>query len=100
MTWTGGGQPNDTGIFRITSSSSSNPIEFQVVNVQRRGLSAVHHVRIPKELQATVEEILKPGVKVDMQVDWERRWDHVSTCDSRSVPLSIPESDFDSHLFR
>jgi len=78
MTRTGGGQPNDTGIFRITPSSSSEPIELRVVNVKRRGLSAVHHVKIPKELKQSIEEILKPGVKLDMQVDWERRWDHVS----------------------
>jgi Ser-tRNA(Ala) deacylase AlaX len=79
MTWTGGGQPNDTGVFRITPSTSSDVQELQVINVQRRGLSAVHHVKIPKELHGSIEEILKSGVKVDMQVDWDRRWDHVST---------------------
>lgn len=78
LTWTGGGQPSDAGIFRITPSPSSKTTELQVINVQRRGLSAVHHVKIPKELMGSIEEVLKPGVKVDMQVDWERRWDHVS----------------------
>lgn len=77
--FTGGGQPNDTGYFYIhPSSDSSGTVELKVVNVQRRGLSAVHHVLIPKDLREHAGEVLKEGVKVDMKVDWERRWDHVS----------------------
>jgi Ser-tRNA(Ala) deacylase AlaX len=48
-----------------------------VENVQRRGLVAVHHVRVPPELVDKAEDVLGPGKTVDMVVDWERRFDHV-----------------------
>ena len=92
----GGGQPNDTGTFTIQSSSTTpsdiqGPIELKVINVQRTGLSAVHHVLVPKDIQAKVDgeevgAVLKPGVRVDMKVDWERRWDHVR----RHLPILSP----------
>ncbi len=70
----GGGQPNDTGTLILPSSPP-----LKVENVQRTGLRAVHHVRVPPELVHSAEEILKKGVKVEMEVDWERRYDQVSS---------------------
>jgi Ser-tRNA(Ala) deacylase AlaX len=60
------------------------------MNVQRKGLNAVHIVSIPSSLSTThpelkIEDVLKPGNKADLKVDWERRWDHV-----RIFPLRLP----------
>jgi Ser-tRNA(Ala) deacylase AlaX len=59
-----------------------------VENVQRRGLVAVHHVRVPPELVDKAEDVLGPGKTVEMVVDWERRFDHVRATPSRIVAFA------------
>ncbi len=71
----GGGQPNDTGLIAVHVANGQNQ-EFRVENVQRQGLSAIHQVRVPSGTDATAA--LEVGLQVDMRVDWERRFDHVS----------------------
>lgn len=73
----GGGQPNDTGSLTLSSDHSTS---FKVINVTRRGLTAVHLVSIPTEMQDKVDDLLKLGTLVNLAVDWERRLDHVSGC--------------------
>lgn len=93
----GGGQPFDTGYILVPSGSSSsgqssqaNPdsdndaLKLRVINVHRRGLTAIHVVEIPQEVEGLLlgkEGLLGVGKEIEMVVDWERRIDHVSLSD-------------------
>lgn len=92
----GGGQPFDTGsIYSDTRSvgadgsqgsnaygTKRNP-DLRVVDVFRRGLTAVHVVRraeAPAEGNDSADDApVNVGQEVLLEVDWERRVDHVST---------------------
>lgn len=59
----GGGQPSDTGIITIISTQKHVPVYY----VRREGLIALHQTPEPIEV----------GTKVDIQIDWKRRFDHM-----------------------
>ncbi|KZO94562.1 ThrRS/AlaRS common domain-containing protein, partial [Calocera viscosa TUFC12733] len=60
----GGGQPSDTG--SLLPLPTGSPV--RVDKILRHGLSAVHYCSSP----------LPVGSEVLVQVDWERRWDHMT----------------------
>ncbi|KZT60499.1 ThrRS/AlaRS common domain-containing protein [Calocera cornea HHB12733] len=60
----GGGQPSDSGT--LTSLSAGTTVH--VSKILRHGLSAVHYCSGP----------LPVGAQVRVDVDWERRWDHMT----------------------
>lgn len=97
----GGGQPFDTGsIYSDTRSVGADASQgsnargrereanLRVIDVFRRGLTAVHVVRraeAPAEGNDSADDApVNVGQEVLLEVDWERRVDHVSTCRLRS----------------
>lgn len=74
----GGGQPNDTGLihFQLITDASRPPLK--VTNVFRRGLTAVHVVEVAQDEQRGKQQPVEEGEEVELEVDWERRVDHVS----------------------
>lgn len=81
----GGGQPWDTGVLTLSAAGGAGGAEraFAVEGVVRRGLEAVHVVRVPSGCAAAFADLAAPGggpgreARVD--VDWERRLDHMAT---------------------
>ncbi len=59
----GGGQPSDTGTIKILSSN----LEIPVLYVRRDGLLAKHEV----------EDFIEPGTKVELNLKWSKRYDHM-----------------------
>jgi misacylated tRNA(Ala) deacylase len=55
----GGGQPADRGTLQ----------GYPVVDVQRHGMIAQHYVQVPSL------DVLQVGQTVQLELDWERRWD-------------------------
>lgn len=57
----GGGQPSDLGLIKVEDT------KVRVLDVQRKGLYAVH----------ITEEPIESGTSVSLEVDWKRRLDHM-----------------------
>lgn len=72
----GGGQPWDTGSLTLTDANGVSHA-FAVEGVVRRGLDAVHIVRVPSSSPIDFAAIVGKEAKVD--VDWDRRIDHMAT---------------------
>lgn len=72
----GGGQPWDTGTLTLTDANGA-AVSFPVEGVVRRGLDAVHIVRVPSSSAVDFGTIVGQEARVD--VDWERRIDHMAT---------------------
>lgn len=68
---TGGGQPYDTGSLHISSLQGNGIPVLDVV--EREGDRAVIHVLSRIEAVDT----LRPGVQVQGEIDWSRRFDHM-----------------------
>ncbi|XP_069763408.1 alanyl-tRNA editing protein Aarsd1 isoform X1 [Narcine bancroftii] len=70
----GGGQPDDRGFINDTP----------VLRVTRRGAEAVHFVQSP----------LEPLSKVQLKIDWERRFDHMQQHSGQHLLSALAESMF------
>merc|ERR1719181_843188 len=70
----GGGQPSDAGVMWRTGEASSS---FRVVSVENRDGLAVHTVMIPSMEGVDVFQPLQEGDLVDVEVDWQKRRDHM-----------------------
>ena len=75
----GGGQPFDTG--RLVVNVEGDKEEFIVEGCLRQKLESVHLVRVPEGKETTLQAAV--GGLGEVQVDWERRMDHVSACRAR-----------------
>ena len=81
----GGGQSFDTGVLRLlgddqvdqSSTGEERAREYVVEGCLRRKLDSIHLVRVPTG-SPPLEGIV--GRQVELEVDWERRVDHVSCC--------------------
>ncbi|EIE91316.1 hypothetical protein G6F46_003539 [Rhizopus delemar] len=69
----GGGQPCDTGLID----------NVQVFLVERKGLSHVHYTKEPIEV----------GKTVHVQIDWDRRWDHVQQHSGQHLLSAVMEKE-------
>ncbi|KAH0839990.1 ThrRS/AlaRS common domain-containing protein [Lanmaoa asiatica] len=74
----GGGQPSDTGLIQTADEKV-----WKVLQARRHGGHAVHYVQV----EDTEVDILQftAGTKVLVKLgdaDWDRRYDHVSVCNS------------------
>ena len=69
----GGGQPSDAGVMRRTGEASSS---FRVVSVENRDGLAVHTI-VPSMEGVDVFQPLREGDLVDVEVDWQKRRDHM-----------------------
>lgn len=72
----GGGQPWDTGRLSLVDANGSSQ-SFAVEGVVRRGLDAVHIVRVPSSSAIDFGTVV--GQEATAEVDWERRLDHMAT---------------------
>lgn len=72
----GGGQPWDTGVLTV-ADANGGAHAFAVEGVVRRGLEAVHVVRVPPSSAVDLSSIA--GQDATVTVDWERRTDHMAT---------------------
>ncbi|KAL1407111.1 hypothetical protein Q8F55_006525 [Vanrija albida] len=72
----GGGQPWDTGVLRVADANGGTHA-FTIEACVRRGLDAVHRVRVPPG--SAVDFAALPGLEASVEVDWERRLDHMVT---------------------
>ncbi|KAJ3014949.1 hypothetical protein HKX48_004872 [Thoreauomyces humboldtii] len=68
----GGGQPADQGTATLFPSAKSIKIE----NVIRRDLDAIHFISLPPDADPSTEG-WAPGSRVRLDLDWERRRDHM-----------------------
>jgi hypothetical protein len=83
----GGGQPSDTGLAHFIDANGGRRT-FSVEMGLRRGLEAVHLVRVPEG--EDVSGLGGEGGEVELEVDWDRRVDHVRCCILLYIPfLSI-----------
>jgi hypothetical protein len=84
----GGGQPNDTGILEFSSPMTDGRLVRLVIqDVFRRGLTALHIVRLPAEDRPEERENALKALQAvgngggeatcTVTVDWERRYDQV-----------------------
>lgn len=71
----GGGQPFDTGSISIDDNGTRR--NFRVEGCLRRKLDSIHLVRVPEEDNGLFENV--EGREAEVDVDWERRVDHVSS---------------------
>lgn len=69
----GGGQPSDTGFID----------NIEVFQVERRGLSHIHHTKEPIEVGKTVR----------VTVNWDRRWDHVQQHSGQHLLSALMEKE-------
>jgi len=73
----GGGQPADTGSISLIGTT----LKLRVENAIRRNLDALHFVRLPEEeaQRKEAEDWLSSGQgkSVLVEVDWDRRIDHM-----------------------
>ncbi|ORY22131.1 hypothetical protein BCR39DRAFT_552207, partial [Naematelia encephala] len=72
----GGGQPSDTGSLLVASPNGPHEQRLVVEHCLRRKLDSVHLVRVPPELEEDVQGL--EGKDVAVEVDWDRRLDHMS----------------------
>ncbi|TXT05025.1 hypothetical protein VHUM_03845 [Vanrija humicola] len=72
----GGGQPWDTGVLRVRDANGSEHA-FAVEACVRRGLDAVHRVRVPEG--SSVDFATLEGADAVAEVHWDRRRDHMVT---------------------
>ncbi|XP_048646751.1 alanyl-tRNA editing protein Aarsd1 isoform X2 [Marmota monax] len=70
----GGGQPDDRGTIN----------DISVLRVTRRGAQADHFIQTP----------LAPGSQVQVQVDWERRFDHMQQHSGQHLITAVADSLF------
>ncbi|MBZ3877439.1 Alanyl-tRNA editing protein Aarsd1 [Sciurus carolinensis] len=70
----GGGQPDDHGTIN----------DISVLRVTRRGAQADHFTRTP----------LAPGSQVQVQVDWERRFDHMQQHSGQHLITAVADNMF------
>lgn len=69
----GGGQPWDTGVLTL------GELELPVEGCVRRGLAAVHHVRVPADVDLSSLPSAAPGSPATVGIHWHRRADHMVT---------------------
>lgn len=72
----GGGQPWDTGVLRL-HDANGDAHEYQVEACIRRGLDAVHRVRVPDG--SAIDFATLAGAAATAEVNWDRRLDHMVT---------------------
>lgn len=75
----GGGQPSDTGfLILLDPQGSSSPLVLRVESAIRCNLDAVHFVRVPTSAEPSrIPDSLVEGSRVRVEVDWDRRRDHM-----------------------
>ena len=71
----GGGQPADRGTLHVVDPDGERR-SFVIEGSVRRKLEAVHLVRVEEKDQHVIRAL--EDQEVELQVDWERREDHVS----------------------
>ncbi|KAI9218278.1 hypothetical protein BC828DRAFT_389082 [Blastocladiella britannica] len=80
----GGGQPADRGYLVVMNDS----VEYMVVDVQRKGVAAVHYVKLSNDAG---QSTLVAGTKVEVRVDWERRIDAMRQHSGQHLLSAIAE---------
>lgn len=83
----GGGQPNDRG--NVILKTADGQQKFDVVNVIRKGSSAVHFIE-----NAGNDFDLKVGDEVVQHVDWVRRHDHMQQHSGQHLISALFEKEF------
>ncbi|KAJ7283699.1 ThrRS/AlaRS common domain-containing protein [Mycena rebaudengoi] len=81
----GGGQPSDVGVIR-----TSDGITWDVLQAKRHGGQAVHHVRINNIDEALLA--FSPGAKVKVELDKDRRYDHMTLHTSQHLLSALLET--------
>lgn len=76
MQRTGGGQPSDTGVIRVLDPNGGVEETFVIEGCMRKKLDSIHLVRVPEGKEAVFDGL--EGREVELEVDWDRRTDHVS----------------------
>ncbi|KAI9179095.1 hypothetical protein H9P43_005757 [Blastocladiella emersonii ATCC 22665] len=81
----GGGQPADYGKLEAQGAT------FDVVDVQRKGTTAVHTVAVPDDAAA---ELLQAGATVQVTVDWARRLDNMQQHCGQHLLSAVAQREF------
>jgi misacylated tRNA(Ala) deacylase len=85
----GGGQPSDIGLIVATDDEgNSTSVEWEVIEIKRRGGTAVHFVKAGN----SAEKLLVPEARVKVSLGktgFARRLDHVSSDLPAAIPLFI-----------
>ena len=84
----GGGQPFDTGLISLETESGRR--SWAVEGCLRRKLDSVHLVRVPEGDAALIEGLA--GQEAELEVEWDRRMDHVSAKDGAHSSMTYADS--------
>ncbi|KAI9188170.1 hypothetical protein H9P43_002561 [Blastocladiella emersonii ATCC 22665] len=81
----GGGQPADRGTLTVGGT------EFKVVDVQRKGTTAIHTVALPSK---EAGELLVPGAEAETTLAWARRLDNMQQHSGQHLLSAVAEQEF------